>query len=73
MAKAPSNMVFMSVLYITGICGVVMVFVALVPLFFIGGVTSPFLEPLFNTLSYLFSTGVGAVFGMLGSYSVQQS
>lgn len=71
MVKAPSKTVFLSVLCITGLCGAVMVAVALIPLFLDPNAQSPFLEPLFNTLSYLFSTGVGAVFGMLGSYSVQ--
>jgi hypothetical protein len=41
--------------------------VAIIPVVVSTAIATPFLEPMFNTLTHLFSTGVGAIFGMLGS------
>lgn len=67
MESHSSLSVFRAVLTLTAACGVIACLFSLVPVFLPSAEDTPFLEPMFNTLTYLFSTGVGAVFGMLGS------
>lgn len=59
--------IFRTVVAFTALCGLTAVLIALVPVFVDQAAETPFLEPLFNTLTYLFSTGVGAIFGMIGT------
>ncbi len=59
--------IFRTVVGITIFCGVVAVGIAVLPVIWPNAADTPFLEPMFNTLTYLFSTGVGAIFGMIGS------
>lgn len=62
----PPN-IFKTIVLITVGCGAVSAITALVPVLNTAAAATPFLEPLFNTSTYLFSTGVGAIFGMIGS------
>ena len=59
--------VFWTVVAITASCGFAALALAIVPLFVADSLTrSPFLDPMFKLLTYLFAGGVGAIFGMIG-------
>ena len=62
-----SRMVFAAVLTITMCSAVIAFVIAIIPLFFVNASSATLLEPLFTTCTYLFSSGVGAIFGLLGS------
>jgi len=66
-----SKVIFWAVVLFTASCGAFALLISVLPLFIEQNATSPFLEPMFNTLSYLFSTGVGVVFGMMGGIKLE--
>ena len=67
MEQNPFPIIFKTVVSLTASCGVAALVIAMVPVIITTAGSTPFLEPLFNTLTYLFSTGVGVIFGMIGT------
>lgn len=63
--------IFRTVIGLTVVCGLLAFVIAVLPVAYPGAEATPFLDPMFKTLSFLFSTGVAVVFGMItGKYGV---
>ena len=65
--KINRTLVFGTVTAMTAGSALIACIIAFVPLISSNASSAPLLEPLFNTCTYLFSSGVGAIFGLLGS------
>lgn len=59
--------IFLTVVTVTIACGLGASVFAVVPIIWGSTAHIQMIETWFNTLSYLFSTGVGAIFGMIGA------
>ena len=63
--------VFWTVVAFTSCCVLLATAIALLPVFVANAESTPFLDPMFKTLTHLFSTGIGAIFTMLGMSSLK--
>ena len=59
--------IFKTVIALTVVCGLLAFVIAVLPVAYPGAESTPFLDPMFKTLTFLFSTGVAAIFGMITS------